>query len=129
MEFAFRNAGSGDLLVKKAPASTIQTLAQALIKIFGGDESQVETIGFRHGEKLFESLLSTEERAVAEDLGDFFRVPLDARDLSYSIFFEQVEARDTGLEAYTSHNTQRLNMNEVIELLLTLPEVQEELKS
>ena len=129
VEFAFRNAGSGDLLVKKAPSSTIQTLAQALVKIFGGDESQVETIGFRHGEKLFESLLSTEERAVAEDLGEFFRVPLDARDLNYSLFFEQGEARDTGLEAYTSHNTQRLNMDEVIELLLTLPEIQEELRS
>jgi len=127
VEFAFRNAGSGDLLVKKAPASTIQTLAQALVKIFGGDERQVETIGFRHGEKLFESLLSTEERAVAEDLGEFFRVPLDARDLNYSIFFEQGEARDTGLEAYTSHNTTRLETNEVVELLLALPEVKGEL--
>lgn len=128
VEFAFRNAGSGDLLVKKAPASTIQTLAQALIKIFGGDESQVETIGFRHGEKLFESLLSTEERAVAEDLGDFFRVPLDARDLNYSIFFEQGEARDTGLEAYTSHNTTRLETNEVVDILLALSEIQQELR-
>ena len=89
----------------------------------------METIGFRHGEKLFESLLSTEERAVAEDLGEFFRVPLDARDLNYSIFFEQGEARDTGLEAYTSHNTTRLDTNEVVELLLALPEVKGELEA
>ena len=129
VEFAFRNAASGDLLVKKAPAATVQTLAQALVKIFGGDENQLETIGFRHGEKLFESLLSTEERAAAEDLGDFFRVPLDARDLNYSVFFEQGEARDSGLEAYTSHNTNRLALTEVIDLLLELPEVQEELRA
>lgn len=127
VEFAFRNASSGDLLVKKAPASTIQTLAQAVNKIFGGDERQVETIGFRHGEKLFESLLSTEERAVAEDLGEFFRVPLDARDLNYSVFFEEGEARDTALEAYTSHNTTQLELNQVVNLLLELPEIQKEL--
>ena len=125
VEYAFRNASSGDLLVKKAPASTIQTLAGALITLFGGDEEQIETIGFRHGEKLYESLLSTEERAVAEDLGDFFRVPLDARDLNYGLFFEQGEARENSVEAYTSHNTTRLPENEVIDLLLTLPEIQQ----
>jgi len=129
VEFAFRNAGSGDLLVKKAPAATIQTLAKALITIFGGDESQVESIGFRHGEKLFESLLSTEERAVAVDLGDFFRVPLDARDLNYELYFENGEVRDERLVAYTSHNTTQLNENEVVDLLLSLPEVQRELKA
>lgn len=127
VEFAFRNATSGDLFVKKAPASTILTLAEALIILFGGEKDQVETIGFRHGEKLFESLLSTEERAVAEDLGDFFRVPLDARDLNYSLYFEKGKNRDTGLDAYTSHNTNRLNVDEVIDLLLALPEIREEL--
>ena len=129
VEFAFKNASSGDLFVKKAPASTIQTLAQALIRLFGGKEDQVESIGFRHGEKLFESLLSTEERALAEDLGHFFRVPLDARDLNYGIFFEQGEDRDNSLEAYTSHNTNRLSVDEVMDLLLTLPEIQEELST
>ena len=129
VEFAFKNANSGDLLVKKAPASTIETLSQALIELFGGAEDRVEAIGFRHGEKLYESLLSTEERVVAEDLGDFFRVPLDARDLNYEVFFDQGDARDTGLEAYTSHNTNRLSKNEIIEVLLALPEIQEELRA
>lgn len=127
VEFAFRNGGSGDLLVKKAPAATIYTLAQALIQLFDGDLDQMEFIGFRHGEKLFESLLSTEEKAVAEDLGDFFRVPLDARDLNYGIYFEEGENRDKSLEAYTSHNTTQLDVQEVTETLLTLPEIREEL--
>ena len=127
VEYAFRNANSGDLLVRKSPASTMHTLARALVKIFEGDETRMEVIGFRHGEKLFESLLSTEERAVAEDLGDFYRVPLDSRDLNYSIFFEEGEIRETGLEAYTSHNTTQLSINEVVNLLLALPEVREEL--
>ena len=127
VEYAFRNANSGDLLVRKSPASTMHTLARALVKIFEGDETRMEVIGFRHGEKLFESLLSTEERAVAEDLGDFYRVPLDSRDLNYSIFFEEGEIRETGLEAYTSHNTTQLSISEVVNLLLALPEVREEL--
>jgi len=127
VEYAFRNANSGDLLVRKSPASTMHTLARALVKIFDGDETRMEVIGFRHGEKLFESLLSTEERAVAEDLGDFYRVPLDSRDLNYSIFFEEGEIRETGLEAYTSHNTTQLSISEVVNLLLALPEVREEL--
>ena len=127
VEFAFRNAGSGDLLVKKAPASTIETLAKAVIELFDGDRGQMDSIGFRHGEKLYESLLSTEERAIAEDLGDFFRVPLDARDLNYDVFFDQGAARETGLEAYTSHNTERLDLERVKDLLLTIPEIRLEL--
>lgn len=129
VEFAFQNANSGDLLVKKASASTVQTLAHAIVQLFGGGNGQIETIGFRHGEKLFESLLSSEERAMAEDLGDFFRVPLDARDLNYEVFFEEGEERDGRLEAYTSHNTNRLETEEVINLLLRLPEIQKELRS
>jgi UDP-N-acetylglucosamine 4,6-dehydratase len=128
VEFAFRNAQSGDLLVKKAPASTIETLAGALIELFDGSTELLETIGFRHGEKLYESLLSTEERVHAEDLGDFYRVPLDSRDLNYEAFFELGEPRDIEAEAYTSHNTRRLNLHEVKELLLKLPEVKEELR-
>jgi UDP-N-acetylglucosamine 4,6-dehydratase len=129
VEFAFKYSNSGDLLVKKAPASTLETLAKALITLFKGDEGQVETIGFRHGEKLFESLLSTEEMSVAEDLGDFFRVPLDSRDLNYGPFFDQGRLRESDLEAYTSHNTKRLDKDEVMALLLSLPEIQRELEN
>lgn len=127
VEYAFEKAVSGDLFVRKAPASTIEDLALALIDMFGGSKDQIQNIGFRHGEKLFESLLSTEERAKAEDLGDYFRVPLDSRDLNYSVYFEEGEPRPQSLDAYTSHNTERLNVEGVKKLLLTIPEVKQEL--
>lgn len=127
VEYAFENAKTGDLFVRKAPASTIEILAKALIEMFGGKEDQVQVIGFRHGEKLYESLLSTEERANSEDLGGYFRVPLDARDLNYSLFFEEGQPRKESLEAYTSHNTERLDVERVKKLLLTIPEVRQEL--
>jgi UDP-glucose 4-epimerase len=127
VEYAFENAATGDLFVRKAPASTIEDLALALIEMFGGSKDQIQNIGFRHGEKLYESLLSTEERVKADDLGDYFRVPLDARDLNYSVYFEQGEYRPETLEAYTSHNTERLNVEGVKKLLLTIPEVKQEL--
>ena len=127
VEYAFEKAVSGDLFVRKAPASTIEDLALALIEMFGGSKDQIQNIGFRHGEKLFESLLSTEERAKAQDLGDYFRVPLDARDLNYSVYFEEGEPRPESLDAYTSHNTERLDINGVKKLLLTIPEVKQEL--
>ena len=127
VEFAFKAANSGDLFVKKAPASTIGTLARALIDLFDGDAGQLETIGFRHGEKLYESLLSVEERAVAEDLGDFYKVPLDARDLNYSIYFDKGVERDVQLQAYTSNNTMRLHLEDVKQVLMRLPEVKLEL--
>lgn len=127
VEYAFENAKTGDLFVRKAPASTIDILAKALIEMFGGKEDQVQVIGFRHGEKLYESLLSTEERAHSEDLGGYFRVPLDARDLNYSLFFEEGKPRKESLEAYTSHNTERLDVEGVKKLLLTIPEVRQEL--
>ena len=127
VEYAFEKAVSGDLFVRKAPAATIEDLALALIDMFGGSQDQIQNIGFRHGEKLFESLLSTEERAKAEDLGHYFRVPLDARDLNYSVYFEEGEARPASLDSYTSHNTERLNVEAVKELLLTIPEVKQEL--
>ena len=128
VEYAFENADSGDLFVRKAPASTISVLAQALIELFGKPGTQIETIGFRHGEKLFESLLGTEERAKAEDLGDYYRVPLDDRDLNYSSFYDSGESIPEALEAYTSHNTERLDVEGVKKLLLTLPEVRAELE-
>ena len=127
VEYAFEHAQTGDLFVRKAPSATIETLAAALIDIFGNGESELQNIGFRHGEKLYESLLSTEERAKAEDKGDYFRVPLDDRDLNYSSYFEQGEKRAEELEAYTSHNTQRLDTAGVKELLLTIPEIRQEL--
>ena len=128
VQFAFENALSGDLFVKKAPASTIQTLATALTELFGGENNEIDEIGFRHGEKLYESLLSVEERAVAEDLGGFYRVPLDARDLNYDLYFEKGEGRAIDLEPYTSHNTERLDVNEVKRLLRQLPEIKRELE-
>jgi UDP-N-acetylglucosamine 4,6-dehydratase len=127
VKYAFENAQTGDLFVRKAPASTIDTLAHALIEMFGGKKDQIQTIGFRHGEKLYESLLSTEERVKSEDLGGYFRIPLDARDLNYSVYFEEGQPRKESLEAYTSHNTERLNIEGVKELLLTIPEVRQEL--
>jgi UDP-N-acetylglucosamine 4,6-dehydratase/5-epimerase len=129
VEYAFEHATTGDLFVRKAPASTIEDLAIALVEMFGGSKGQLQTIGFRHGEKLYESLLSTEERAKAENLGAYFRVPLDARDLNYSVYFEQGESRPDTLEAYTSHSTERLKVDEVKKLLLTIPEVRLELDS
>jgi UDP-glucose 4-epimerase len=127
VEYAFENAETGDLFVRKAPASTIEVLAKALTEMFGGSENQIKTIGFRHGEKLFESLLSTEERAKAEDLGDYFRVPLDTRDLNYSEYFEEGEQRKPDLDAYTSHNTDRLDVEGVKQLLMTIPDIRQEL--
>jgi UDP-N-acetylglucosamine 4,6-dehydratase len=127
VKYAFENAQTGDLFVRKAPASTIETLAHALIEMFGGKKEQIQTIGFRHGEKLYESLLSTEERVKSEDLGGYFRVPLDSRDLNYSVYFEEGQPRKESLEAYTSHNTERLDVEAVKKLLLTIPEVRLEL--
>jgi UDP-glucose 4-epimerase len=127
VEYAFDKAKTGDLYVRKAPASTIAVLAQALVELFGGADNEIQTIGFRHGEKLYESLLSTEERAKAEDLGDYFRVPLDSRDLNYSDYFEEGEPRQASLESYTSHNTKQLDVEGVKALLLTIPEVRQEL--
>jgi UDP-glucose 4-epimerase len=127
VKYAFENAQTGDLFVRKAPASTIDTLANVLIEMFGGKKEQIQTIGFRHGEKLYESLLSTEERVKSQDLGGYFRVPLDSRDLNYSVYFEEGQPRKESLEAYTSHNTDRLDVEAVKNLLLTIPEVRQEL--
>lgn len=120
VEYAFTQASSGDLLVKKAPACTIETLAEVLIEMFPETKSQIREIGFRHGEKLYESLLSSEERSKAEDLGDYYRVPLDARDLNYGVFFEEGEKRADEVDAYTSHNTRRLDHEEVGQKLRNL---------
>ena len=126
VEHAFRNSVSGDLFVRKAPAATIEVLVRALLDLYGAQDREIQEIGFRHGEKLFESLLSTEERAFAEDTGDYFRVPLDARDLNYAAYFDEGRKRETELVAYDSQNAERLDVEGVKKLLLTLPELQEE---
>jgi UDP-N-acetylglucosamine 4,6-dehydratase len=124
VEHAFSNAKSGDLFVRKAPASTVQDLATAVASVFGV-EPKTEVIGTRHGEKLYETLLSREEMAHAEDRGEFFRVPLDARSLDYGLFFDTGDRIQTAVDDYTSHNVKRLDAAEVKQLLLTLPEMAE----
>lgn len=129
VEHAFTESVSGDLFVRKAPAATLEVIALALFEIFQPKRREILQIGFRHGEKLFESLLSTEERAFAQDQGDYFRVPLDTRDLNYEMFFEEGVQRELDFDSYNSHNTVRLEVDEVQELLLALPEVRRELES
>jgi UDP-N-acetylglucosamine 4,6-dehydratase len=124
---AFANATSGDLFVRKAPASTVQVLVQALAELFDVKNPEIQNIGTRHGEKLYESLLGVEERAHAVDQGGYFKVPLDTRSLDYSIYFEEGENRKQELDAYTSHNTERLSIEGVKSLLLNLPEIRTEL--
>jgi len=127
VNYAFENATSGDLLIKKAPAATVEVLVEALKQLCDAPETKTQLIGVRHGEKIYESLLSTEEMAHAIDQDSYFRVPLDTRGLDYSVYFEEGESRTTELSSYTSHNTQRLDVEGVKKLLLTLPEVRQEL--
>jgi UDP-N-acetylglucosamine 4,6-dehydratase len=116
---AFRHAAQGDIFVQKAPAATLRTLMQALKEIFDCD-NPVRIIGTRHGEKLYESLVSREEMARVEETGKFYRIPADTRDLNYAMYFTDGEQKISRLEDYTSHNTKRLNVAEVKKLLLKL---------
>ncbi len=125
--FAFSNGKPGDIFVKKAPACTIKVLAQALKNIFKSDVS-TKIIGMRHGEKIYETLVSKEELRRAQDMGDYYRVPLDDRNLNYALYFTEGDEEEARIEDYTSHNTQRLNVKEVERLLLSLPEVTAELE-
>jgi UDP-glucose 4-epimerase len=125
--YAFTHAKPGDLFVQKAPAATIATLAEALKKLLNAD-NPVKVIGTRHGEKQFETLLTREEMARAEDLPGYFRIPADARDLNYRLFFSEGKPELNVLEDYHSHNTQRLDVNEMMKSLLQLPEVREAMK-
>lgn len=126
VEYAFLNATPGDLFVMKAPACTVQDLALATASIFGVENPEIRVLGVRHGEKLFESLLSREELQKADDHGDYYRVPLDARSLEYELFFEEGE-RKVIEHDYTSHNTRRLALEEVKAVLRSLPAIQREL--
>ena len=124
--FAFSNSNQGDMFVQKSPAATIGLLAEVLQEIFQGT-NEIHVIGTRHGEKLYESLLSREEAVKAEDMGNYFRVPADTRDLNYAQFFEEGDEKISKTAEYNSHNTTRLNKNELKELLLKLPYVQAQL--
>jgi UDP-glucose 4-epimerase len=124
--YAFKHGKQGDLFVQKAPASTVADLAQALKEIFKKD-NPVRIIGTRHGEKLYESLISREEMAKAEDMGDYYRVPADNRDLNYAQYFSEGEEKLSQLDDYTSHNTDRLSVEKIKKLLLKLDYIKEEL--
>jgi UDP-N-acetylglucosamine 4,6-dehydratase/5-epimerase len=125
--FAFDNGNNGDIFVQKAPASTIQQLAKALVKLLNKPEHLIKIIGTRHGEKLYESLLTKEEMVKAEDMGDYYRIPPDDRDLNYSIYYEKGDVI-TEAHEYHSHNTKRLSDEELYEMLLELREIKPDLK-
>ena len=126
VQYAFENARPGDVFVRKAPASTIKDLALAVASLFGNEDPEIRVIGTRHGEKVYESLLGREERQKAEDRGDYYAVPLDARSLEYELFFDEGEKRVED-EDYHSHNTERLDVAGVKRLLLALPEIRSEM--
>lgn len=125
--YAFEHGNNGDIFVQKAPAATIETLAHAVTGLMGKPDHTVNVIGTRHGEKLYEALLSREEMACAEDMGDYFRVPVDSRDLNYGKYVDQGQSRLTQTahgEDYNSHNTQRLDLAGMQKLLLKLEGMQ-----
>jgi UDP-glucose 4-epimerase len=121
---AFEHGDNGDLFVQKAPAATIEVLAQAVLDIMDRPDHPIRTIGTRHGEKLFETLLSREEMAMAEDQGQYYRVPPDNRDLNYSIFVEKGDRHIAEFEDFNSHNTRRLDRGEMVETLNKLSYIQ-----
>jgi UDP-N-acetylglucosamine 4,6-dehydratase len=122
--YAFEHGKPGEIFIQKAPAATIETLAQALTKLMGKPDHEIRVIGTRHGEKLYEALLSREEMVAAQDLGDYYRVPPDLRDLNYGKFVEQGEVRISEAVDYNSHNTTRLDVEGMQALLMKLPFMQ-----
>ncbi|WP_323100625.1 polysaccharide biosynthesis protein [Intrasporangium sp. YIM S08009] len=122
VEHAFLHAEPGDLFVRKAPASTVDTLARAVAELLGESAPTITRLGMRHGEKMHETLLSREEIAKAQDQGDYFRVPLDARSLQYELYFDEGEDLPARVDDYTSENTERLDVEATKQLLLRLPE-------
>ncbi len=125
--FAFENGKSGDILVQKAPACTIKTQAEAVCELFGGDKSNIKIIGIRHGEKMYETLLTNEECANAIDMGDFYRVPADSRDLNYDKYFKDGNVERNALSEFNSNNTELLDMEKVKEKMLELDYINAEL--
>jgi UDP-glucose 4-epimerase len=126
--YAYEHGQQGDIFVQKAPASTVADLAQALTEMFGGKE-EARIIGTRHGEKLYESLISREEMAHAQDMGGYYRIPADNRDLNYAQYFTEGEEKVSHSEDYISHNTNRLNVEQIKTLLLKLDFIKEELNA
>jgi UDP-N-acetylglucosamine 4,6-dehydratase len=126
--FAFENGKSGDIFVQKAPAATIKILAKTIATILGKPNYEIKTIGTRHGEKLYETLLTKEEMVKAIDMDDYYRIPADNRDLNYNKFFEEGEEIITQAGEYHSHNTHRLDEDELTQLLLGLREIQDDLE-
>lgn len=124
---AFKNARQGDLFIRKAPASTIADLVQGIKELFGVPDHPMEVIGWRHAEKLYETLASAEELSHSDDMGLYYRIRMDARDLNYKAYFSEGDQEVASHEDYHSHNTQRLDVEQVKQLLLTLPEVRAEL--
>ena len=126
--FAFEHGENGDLLIQKAPACTIQTQAEAVCELFGGKKEDIKVIGIRHGEKMYETLLTNEECAKAIDMGQFYRVPADNRGLNYDKYFKEGDEKRNILTEFNSNNTRLLNVEETKEKILSLAYIQEELK-
>lgn len=126
--FAFENAKGGDILVQKAPACTIKTQAEAVLELFGSDSENIKIIGIRHGEKMYETLLTNEECSNAIDMGNFYRVPADNRDLNYDKYFKDGNAKRNPLTEFNSNNTNLLSVAEVKEKLLALAYIKDELE-
>ena len=122
--FAFEHGENGDLLIKKAPACTIQTQAEAVCELFGGKKEEIKVIGIRHGEKMFETLLTNEECAKAVDMGDFYRVPADNRGLNYDKYFKEGDEERNTLTEFNSNNTRRLNLEETKQTIAALAYIQ-----
>lgn len=125
--YAFENAQQGDLFVQKAPAATIEVLAKTLINMYGAD-NELKIIGTRHGEKVYETLVNREDMVKAEDLGNYYRIPADTRDLNYDQYFSKGEERISEVEEYHSHNTERLDEEGMAALLRKLPMIQKDIK-
>lgn len=125
--FAFEHGENGDILVQKAPACTIQTQAEAVCELFGGKKEEIRVIGIRHGEKMYETLLTKEECAKAVDLGNFYRVPADNRDLNYDKFFKEGDKQRVTIEEFNSNNTRRLDLEETKAKIASLEYIQNEL--
>ena len=125
--FAFENGKNGDILVQKAPACTIQTQAEAVCELFDGKKEEIKVIGIRHGEKMYETLLTKEEAAKAVDMGDFYRVPADNRDLNYDKFFKEGDTKRALIDEFNSNNTRRLNLEETKAKIASLEYIQNEL--
>ena len=124
--YAFDNAQQGDIFVQKSPAATIHVLAQALIELYNSD-SKIKIIGTRHGEKIYETLVNREDMSKSIDLDKYYRIPSDNRDLNYDSFYSKGEILSSDIDEYHSHNTHQLNVTEMKELLLNLPEIKNDL--